>query len=131
MIKYRTDATVSPEQLASVFDASGIRRPTSDLNRLKQMIDRADLLISAWNDTQLVGVARSRTDFCFCCYLSDLAVHRDYQKMGVGRRLVALTREAIGEQTVLLLIAAPEADAYYPKLGFERLERGWWINRKR
>jgi N-acetylglutamate synthase-like GNAT family acetyltransferase len=131
MIEYSTDRTISPEQLATVFDRSGIRRPTHDLARMQKMIAAADLLITAWDGEKLVGVSRSLTDFCFCCYLSDLAVDCDYQKQGVGRRLVELTREAIGDQTMLLLIAAPEAMDYYPKIGFEKLDRAWWINRAR
>lgn len=131
MIEYSTDRTISPEQLATVFDRSGIRRPTHDLARMQKMIAAADLLITAWDGEKLVGVSRSLTDFCFCCYLSDLAVDCDYQKQGIGKRLVELTREAIGDQTMLLLIAAPEAMDYYPKIGFEKLDRAWWINRAR
>ena len=60
-------------------------------------------------------------DFCFACYLSDLAVDRAYQHQGIGKELVRLTKEAIGEQTTLVLIAAPEAVDYYPKIGFQCL----------
>jgi hypothetical protein len=31
----------------------------------------------------------------------------------------------------LLLIAAPEAAEYYQKIGFEKMDRAWWINRTR
>ena len=41
------------------------------------------------------------------------------------------TRNAIGDRTVLLLIAAPEAMDYYPRIGFEKMTRAWWIDRKR
>jgi ribosomal protein S18 acetylase RimI-like enzyme len=76
-------------------------------------------------------VARSLTDFCFACYLSDLAVDKQYQHQGIGKELVRLTRQALGETTMLLLIAAPEAMGYYGKIGFEKMDRAWWIDRKR
>src|SRR5215217_4829591 len=127
-ITYATDRAITPQQLADVFRNSGIRRPVDDLDRMRQMIERADFMATAWDGQTLVGVARSLTDFCFACYLSDLAVDRAYQRQGIGKELVRLTSEAIGERTTLMLIAAPEAVDYYPRIGFEPLaERGWVI----
>ncbi len=130
-IEYRIEPELAAAELADVFRRSGIRRPVDDLARMAQMIERADLIITARDGGRLVGAARSLTDFCFACYLSDLAVDARYQRQGIGRELVERTRAAIGEGTVLLLIAAPEANAYYPKIGFEKMDRAWWINRKR
>jgi ribosomal protein S18 acetylase RimI-like enzyme len=99
---------------------------------MRQMIDKADLIVTAWDGDKLVGVSRSLTDFCYVCYLSDLAVDRAYQRKGIGKELVRLTQERIGDQTYLLLLAAPEAEGYYAKIGFEPLKpnRGWYIDRK-
>jgi ribosomal protein S18 acetylase RimI-like enzyme len=130
-IAYQIEESISPKELAEVFVNSTIRRPVDDLSRLQQMIDKADLLITARDGTQLIGVARSLTDFCFACYLSDLAVDKAYQHHGIGKELVRLTREAIGPGTMLLLVSAPEAMSYYSKLGFEKMDRAWWINRTR
>lgn len=130
-ISYHNDRSISPEQLAQVFQASGIRRPVEDLARMAAMLQHANLLVTAWDGDQPVGVARALTDFSFCCYLSDLAVDRRYQKMGIGRALVDRVRAAIGEQSMLLLLAAPEAMNYYPKVGFESVANGWIIQRQR
>jgi GNAT superfamily N-acetyltransferase len=129
-IDYRTDAPVTPAQLADLFTRSGIRRPTGDLPRLGRMLTHASLLVTAWDGDRLIGVARSLTDFSYCCYLSDLAVDREYQKAGVGGRLVELTRDAIGDDCMLLLLSAPEAMGYYPKLGMEPVSNGWIFHRK-
>lgn len=116
-------------ELASVFARSGINRPTADQPRMQQMADTANLLVTAWDGDFLVGVARSLTDFCAACYLADLAVDRTYQKLGIGAQLVQETRSAIGSTAMLLLLAAPTAMAYYPKIGFTSVENGW-ISRK-
>jgi GNAT superfamily N-acetyltransferase len=129
MIHYQTNAPITAEQLADVFIRSGIRRPTDDLVRIGRMLEHASLIITAWNGDRLIGVARSLTDFCFCCYLSDLAVDRAYQRTGIGRELVQRTRNAVGEESGLLLLAAPEAMEYYPKLGMEPVQNGWIIKR--
>lgn len=128
-IVYTYERTITAEQLASVFERSGINRPTADLPRLGRMLAGANLLVTAWDGDKLVGVARSLTDFSFCCYLSDLAVDRDYQKSGIGRRLIDLTHTRIGPDAMLLLLAAPSAMAYYPKVGFDTLSNAFMINR--
>lgn len=128
-ISYHDDRRISPQQLAQVFSRSGIRRPVEDLPRLAAMLEHGNLLVTAWDGEHLVGVARALTDFSYCTYLSDLAVDKEYQQSGIGRELIRRVRTAIGEQSMLLLLAAPEAMAYYPKLGFEAVGNGWIIRR--
>ena len=73
----------------------------------------------------LVGVARSVTDFAYCCYLSDLAVCADYQRQGIGLELQRRTLAMLGPRCKLILLAAPAAAGYYPHIGFERHESCW------
>lgn len=128
-IQYRLDANITPSQLADVFQRAGLNRPTEDLARMSQMLAHANLLITAWDDEKLIGVARSLSDFCFCCYLSDLAVDKAYQRKGIGKQLINLTRDRIGIKTTLLLLSASNAMTYYPKVGFEAVPNGWIIQR--
>lgn len=128
-ISYRTDQNISAEQLADIFHRSGIRRPVDDLPRLAGMLEHANVLVTAWDGDRLVGVARGLSDFHYCCYLSDLAVDREYQRAGIGTKLVDLSRTLISERAMLLLLAAPEAMPYYPRIGFEAVPNGWMIKR--
>ncbi len=128
-LSYHVNAPLEPETLAALFDKSGIRRPTGDLERLRRMIAHANLTVTARDGERLVGIARALTDFSYCCYLSDLAVDCDYQHQGIGRALVHRVRAEIGEEAALLLLSAPEAMAYYPKLGFEAAGNAWIIKR--
>lgn len=130
-LSYHVNAPLQPEALAALFDKSGIRRPTGDLDRLRRMIDNASLTVTARDGERLVGIARALTDFCYCCYLSDLAVDCDYQHRGIGRALVDRVRAEIGEEAALLLLSAPEAMDYYPKIGFEAAGNAWIIKRAR
>ncbi|WP_394780506.1 GNAT family N-acetyltransferase [Undibacterium sp.] len=128
-VTYEMERIISAQQLADVFSRSGITRPVHDLARLTKMLEHANILITAWDGDRLVGVARALSDFSFCCYLSDLAVDLDYQESGIGKKLIALTRQAAGDQSMLLLLAAPDAMPYYPKVGFEAVANGWIIKR--
>jgi ribosomal protein S18 acetylase RimI-like enzyme len=119
-IIFRTNAPVSTGQVIELFRSSGINRPVEDEARIAQMLRYGNLTITAWHGGQLVGFARSLTDYCFCCYLSDLAVSGEYQRRGIGKKLIELTKAQVGEQTTLLLLAAPAAKDYYPKTGMDR-----------
>lgn len=94
------------------------------------MLDQADMIITAWDGGKLVGIARAITDFSYCCYLSDLAVNKEYQKKGIGRELVRRVHEMLGEEISLILLASPVAMNYYPKIGFTKIENGYIIPRK-
>lgn len=98
----------------------GARRPIDDSERLAGMIAHANLIVTARAEGRLVGVARSVTDFVYCCYLSDLAVAVPFQARGVGRALIEKTLEHLQPDAKLILLSAPAAVAYYPKVGFER-----------
>jgi len=129
-ITYSEAPHISAQQLADLFRSSGIRRPVDDLPRLEKMLRHANLVIGAYHDGRLVGVARALTDFSYCCYLSDLAVAREHQRRGIGRELIDHVRARIGEHSMLLLLSAPEAMDYYPTVGFEEVGNGWIIKRK-
>src|SRR6202044_1507120 len=76
----------------------GARRPVDDPKSIAAMLRHADLLCTAWDGDKLVGVARSVTDFEFCCYLSDLAIDEAYQMRGIGKELIALTKSRLGSK---------------------------------
>ena len=94
------------------------------------MLDHGNVLITAWDGEKLVGVSRALTDFSFCCYLSDLAVDEAYQKQGIGKRLIDETHRVAGFDTTLILLAAPAAREYYPRIGMERFSDCFRIVRK-
>ena len=103
----------------------GERRPVSDRERIASMLERADLLCTAWAGDLLVGVARSVTDFSYCCYLSDLAVDVSFQKRGIGVELLRLTQSLLHPKCTVILLAAPKAEGYYPKIGMVQHHSAW------
>lgn len=129
-ITYRFDRIPTADQVIELYDNSGLPRPTGDKQRIQKMIENSDMIVSAWDNDLLVGVSRSITDWVWCCYLSDLAVREEYKKSGIGKQLIKLTREHVGEQSMVLLLSVPAAMEYYPKVGFVKQESSFIINRK-
>lgn len=130
-ITYQTGLIPDTKDIVEVYRSSGIKRPVEDLTRIANMYANSNLIVTAWAGSKLVGISRSITDFYYCCYLSDLAVRKEYQKAGIGRELIALTKEQIGTQVALILLSAPAAMDYYPKVGFDKIDNGYMIKRSK
>lgn len=128
MITYRDDLRPAVDAARALYRAStlGDRRPIDDDARFGQMLAHANLIVTAWDDQQLVGISRALSDFSYATYLSDLAVHGSYQRQGIGRELIRRTRAA-APQASLILLAAPAAERYYPRLGFRHHPQTWML----
>jgi GNAT superfamily N-acetyltransferase len=126
-IRYEHARRIGEAEFVDLLKRSTLaeRRPVDDPGCLKAMLEHANLLCTAWDGDKLVGLARSVTDFEYCCYLSDLAVDEAYQNKGVGRELIRLTQANLGPKAKIILLAAPKAEAYYPRLGFEAHRSAW------
>lgn len=126
-IRYLINAPVSTEQFIDLLRRSTLaeRRPVDDHNCMEGMITQATLIVSAWDQETLVGIARSLTDFHYACYLSDLAVCQRYHKRGIGKELLKLTEHQLEPSCKVILLAAPNANDYYPQQGFENNPRCW------
>lgn len=128
-IVYKINAPVGIDEILEVMQLSGINRPINDKHRMQRMFDNSNVIVSAWHEFKLVGISRALSDFSYCCYLSDLAVRNDYQKQGIGKQMIAVTKDHVGEQCMLLLLAAPAAMDYYPKTGMDKTDNAFLIKR--
>ena len=131
-ITYRSNIRISADQFIDVLKRSTLseRRPVDNRERIEKMLQHGNIMITAWQGDLLVGVSRALADFSFCCYLSDLAVDEAFQKQGIGKELIRLTHEAAGMDTTLILLAAPKATKYYPRIGMEQFGDCFIIKRK-
>lgn len=91
------------------------------------MINHASIFITAWDADRLVGIARTLTDFSYVAYLADLAVRDSHQRLGISIELIRHTQQQLGDGARILLWAAPEAESYYPYLGFKSCSSAWLI----
>jgi ribosomal protein S18 acetylase RimI-like enzyme len=110
-IDFKVNHPVTTDQFLGLLESStlGERRPIQDRSCMEGMLENSNLIISAWDSSLLVGIARNVTDFHYACYLSDLAVHQDYQRSGIGKRLQSLTQMQLGPRCEVILLAAPAA----------------------
>lgn len=123
IINFQKEDYLDPKEFIDILVRSTLaeRRPVNDFARIEKMCQNANLIITARDNGKLIGVSRALTDFSYCTYLSDLAVDIEYQKKGIGKRLIAETKKHAMLTTVILL-SAPKAIPYYPKIGMKQFE---------
>jgi ribosomal protein S18 acetylase RimI-like enzyme len=127
-ITFRLGNDLDLDAVLELYCAStlGARRPMADRDRMGTMLRHANLVVTAWEGDLLVGLARSLSDFAYCTYLSDLAVRVSHQRRGIGRELIRQTQRHGGRAQIILL-AAPQAVNYYPRLGFRHHPEAWLL----
>lgn len=127
MLTYNLEPDLKVEEFTDLLVRSTLaeRRPKS-IETLKAMVKNADVILTARDGEKLVGVSRAISDFAYCTYLSDLAVDAAYQKQGIGKELIAKTK-AVAPNAKLILLSAPAAQGYYPKIGMTQFEHCYYL----
>ena len=65
--------------------------------RIEKLVNNVSISIVARNeDNLIVGVLFGLTDFAYWLYVTDLGVDRNYERQGIGRRLMKAALEAAG-----------------------------------
>lgn len=126
-VRYRDDAEISVDEAIDLYRRSSLseRRPVDRPDVFEGMLKNANLTITAWHGSQLIGISRSLTDFSYVAYLADLAVDEDFQGQGIGTKLIHETKSRLWPECMIVLLAAPKANEYYAKVGFEHNPRAW------
>ena len=93
--------------------------------RIPRLLENASISLAARNDeNRLIGVLLGLTDFAYWLYVTDLGVDRDYERQGIGRRLMKLAHETAGgeKDIAVYLIANENAVPFYEKLGMKKAD---------
>ncbi len=115
---------LTPARIATLYRRAPLLRPAGDPGQVWKMFENASLVLTAWRNGHLVGIARVLTDGVLYSYLCDLAVEPDVQGHGVGKALIGeVLRRCKG--TDLLLRDSDISAGYYAHLGFDRVENAW------
>lgn len=92
MIIYKSTRKIRPEKLYKVYESVGwtkeVRNKKKHSELLSNVYAHSDGVISAWDESELVGVVRFITDEYAHSVIYGLAVRPEYQGNGIGYALV-------------------------------------------
>jgi ribosomal protein S18 acetylase RimI-like enzyme len=122
IVEIKVGADLPSDQVLALYDSvvwvaytRGERR-----DKLEDAIRGSTYVVSAWVGDRLVGLARGLSDDVSVFYLQDILVHPDYQRQGIGRRLLrrCLARFEHVRSKVLLTDADERQLRFYESLGY-------------
>lgn len=89
-IELRTDSDIPLSSLLELCAAVGWAAYTREERSgdLAKAIANSSYVVSAWDEEVLVGLARVLSDDVSIFYLQDILVHPNYQRRGIGARLI-------------------------------------------
>ena len=93
--------------------------------RIKKLVKNVSISLVARNEKGLiVGVLFGLTDFCYWLYITDLGVDKNYERQGIGSRLMKKAHEIAGgeKDIAVYLIANDNAIPFYEKLGMKKAD---------
>ena len=93
--------------------------------RIKKLVKNVSISLVARNEKGLiVGVLFGLTDFCYWLYITDLGVDKNYERQGIGSKLMKKAHEIAGgeKDIAVYLIANDNAIPFYEKLGMKKAD---------
>lgn len=122
-IREGTDG-LTATRVSTLYRRASLLRQTDNPEKLRQALERSQLVLSVWHRERLVGLARVLTDGVQVSYLCDLAVEPDFQRSGIGRQLIdEVMARCAG--TELVLRDSNLSAGFYEHLGFTHVDNAW------
>jgi ribosomal protein S18 acetylase RimI-like enzyme len=116
-------------RLIELFNEVGLQDKTNDIERLKQMVENSQIVVTAWDNDRMIGFARCTTDHVFNGQINNVVVDSKYRNQGIGKGLVSRIL-SLNERVTYMLRNDPENEAFYRSLGFENADRAMVYRRK-
>ncbi len=119
---------ISPEEYISFLKRTdlGSQYPKERFReRIEKLVRNVSVSLAARNEEGLlVGVLFGLSDLAYWLYVTDLGIDRDYERRGIGRRLMRQALAAAGgeKDIAVYLVANEKAVPFYEKLGMKRAD---------
>jgi ribosomal protein S18 acetylase RimI-like enzyme len=118
-IQIKYDKNVPPEFVQQLYISVGWQH--RDCFQIRKALEGSFLVVSAWLDERLIGLARATGDGVFSVTIWDFAIKPSHQKQGIGKLLLNSMLTKLNDYDIPLITLYSELDkkSFYSKLGFE------------
>jgi ribosomal protein S18 acetylase RimI-like enzyme len=104
------------EELSELYRIAPLGEKPPDA--LETVFSNSKFKCFVYSNQSLVGAGRALADGLDCSYICDVAVHPEYQGMGIGREIVQKLVAFSQGHKKIILYANPGKEGFYRKLGF-------------
>lgn len=126
-IEFRTTKRLPPEEVKKLFRAAGwtgdLARYSAKKVRLK--LNRSHLVVTAWQEKQLVGFASAISDGVLCALVDNLIVHPGLRGNGLGGSLMRRLGKELRAQGVEYIFGlgtrSKKSNKFFEGAGFQQI----------
>jgi len=118
MIEYSLEKTVNYDGLVQLFYQAGWSDKTSDLNRLHLMVENSQIVLTAWDEGEMIGFARCITDYVFNGQINNVIVDQEYRGRGIGKGLISRILNN-SKKVTYILRGDHDSIKFYMQMGFK------------
>jgi len=127
-IEIKVNDEIEESEVIDLYRAnkwSSAEKPAELLPALKN----SHTLVTARVENRLVGIANAISDGHLVVYYPHMLVHPDYQRMGIGRKMMEALKNLYADFHQQLLTADGNAIEFYKSLGFVKAGKteSMWI----
>lgn len=121
LIQFCDRQTVDLHQLQALFNKAAFWAQDRKIEDLKIAIARSEPVISVWDSDRLIGFARATSDGVYRATIWDVAIDPDYQKLGLGRKLVeTVLNHPLMNRVERVYLNTTHQQSFYERIGFKR-----------
>jgi N-acetylglutamate synthase-like GNAT family acetyltransferase len=112
-------ADIDLHKLQALLNKSAFWAIDRQLEDLEIALDRSEPVVSAWDEDNLIGFARANSDGIYRATIWDVVVDCDYQRLGLGRKLVeTVLAHACMQRVERIYLTTTHQQSFYERLGF-------------
>jgi ribosomal protein S18 acetylase RimI-like enzyme len=123
-----TEKRIKANELKELYNNAGwwVERKEQEIDKMLEQ----DVSVGAWKDDELIGFARAISDGKFRAYLEDVVIHTNYQKSGIGTKLVSHLLDELAHIDVISLFCENGLIPFYEKHNFKYSKSQFVMHRK-
>ncbi|SFK93463.1 Acetyltransferase (GNAT) domain-containing protein [Paenibacillus sp. 1_12] len=113
-------SNVNWNEVDEILHLVGWTKRSSETTR--KVFEASHLVAIATINNRIVGFGRAISDGVFNASVCDVVVHPEYQKLGIGRKIMENILVNLKEISCVQLIATTGNEDFYRKLGLKRVK---------
>ncbi|WP_310430077.1 GNAT family N-acetyltransferase [Chamaesiphon sp. VAR_48_metabat_135_sub] len=106
-------------KLQALLNKSAFWAIDRQIEDLKIALDRSEPVVCAWDNDKLIGFARATSDGVYRATIWDVVIDCDYQRLGLGRKLVeTVLSHPCMNRVERIYLTTTHQQQFYERLGF-------------
>ena len=108
------------EKLKFLLDKNTSWANSRNKSDLKRMLSSSQVVVSVWNNQNLIGFGRATSDKVYRAVLWDIVVEKNYQRLGIGSKIIkSLLSNHLIAKVEKIYILTTKFDKFYSKMNFK------------